>query len=296
MISRLVVRLSSNLAVALLAPQGPASAVSEPSIAPAVAVRAATGVPARGESDFRPREAERTALAVPRLALAGWEPTDLEALLATAVEGPASDDDEERVLPRRRPLLSAGEKRGLILGTALLLATDRTLLGWFDPDLGEPGRSGDGTGQMVSRLGTGLPILLAVALPGAVDGKYGRRTSALAAMAIVNATLVTEGTKFLTGRARPFEAGGSLRFHGPASGYTSFPSGHTSAAFAVATVLGERYRKYRIPLYLLATAVGWARMNSARHYPADVFVGAGVGIVSGRYVLERGARLWSIRF
>jgi membrane-associated phospholipid phosphatase len=64
----------------------------------------------------------------------------------------------------------------------------------------------------------------------------------------------------------------------------------------VATVLGARYRKLRVPLYILAAAVGWARINAARHFPSDVFVGAAVGIYSGRYVLRHGGRLWSIRF
>jgi membrane-associated phospholipid phosphatase len=198
--------------------------------------------------------------------------------------------------PFRRPLLTRRELGGFLLGTVLLAATDRTTVHWLDADLRGPGSPGDGTGQNLSRLGTGLPILFAVTLPAAVDGRYGRRTSALAAMALVNSALATEGLKYLTGRERPWQSGGEIRFHGPGSGFHGFPSGHTAAAVSVATVLGSRYRKYRLPLYLLAAGIGWARVNAARHFPSDVFVAAGIGIYTGRYVLRHGARILSLRF
>jgi membrane-associated phospholipid phosphatase len=224
----------------------------------------------------------------------GWQPTTVEALFEEAERDPWALD-----LPlgaKKPPLVTRTEARAFLLGTALLMATDETTIQWFDPDIAKSGPSGDEGGKSVSQLGTGLPLLTAVALPALVDGRYGRKTSGWTAVALVDATILTEGLKFLTGKERPSQSGGQVRFHGPGSGYDSFPSGHTSAAFAVATVLGGRYRKYRLPLYLLAGAVGWARINSASHFPSDVFVGAGVGIYSGRYVLRHGGRLWSIKF
>jgi undecaprenyl-diphosphatase len=192
--------------------------------------------------------------------------------------------------PQGRRLFTRDELRWLAMGAALLLPSDARTVHLFDPDL-HLHPSGDGEGRFISKLGTGLPMGLAILAPSLVDGKSGRQATRLTAMAVLNATLLTEAVKFLVGKERPDESGGELRFHGPGSGYTSFPSGHTAASFAAATVLGHRYPKYKLAFYLLAAGVGVARINAARHFPSDVFVGATIGIYSGRLVLRRGGKL-----
>ena len=63
----------------------------------------------------------------------------------------------------------------------------------------------------------------------------------------------------------------------------AFPSGHASASFALATVAASKWGwKVGVPACILASFVGFSRMENGSHYLSDVFFGAGLGIVSGR--------------
>lgn len=71
----------------------------------------------------------------------------------------------------------------------------------------------------------------------------------------------------------------------------SFPSGHTSNAFALATV-AERHYGWKIgaPAYLLAGLVGASRVEQDKHHLSDVMAGATLGYIVGRAVVRVNSR------
>ncbi|MBS1878229.1 MAG: phosphatase PAP2 family protein [Actinobacteria bacterium] len=59
---------------------------------------------------------------------------------------------------------------------------------------------------------------------------------------------------------------------------SSFPSGHSASAFGFATGAGAAWPAASAPLRALATVVGYSRVHTGVHYPADVLVGAFLGV------------------
>lgn len=94
--------------------------------------------------------------------------------------------------------------------------------------------------------------------------------------------------KTLVGRTRPSEGGDADEFHG-LSRAQSFPSGHTTEAFAVASVFAARADGWVVPTlaYGLAAGVALARMNDRAHFPSDVLAGAVLGTTIGRSIVHR---------
>ncbi len=101
---------------------------------------------------------------------------------------------------------------------------------------------------------------------------------------------VTNGLlKFAFGRARPYQNTGSSNFQWFEVGndFASLPSGHTTVAFTISTVLSERINRWwaTIPLYGLAAAAGYSRMYHDMHWASDVFLGAAIGYFSGKAIV-----------
>jgi len=83
------------------------------------------------------------------------------------------------------------------------------------------------------------------------------------------------------------------------STYNSFPSGHTAQAFVAATFLHKEYGHksiwYSVGGYAAATTVGAMRVLGNRHWLSDVFVGAGIGMLSTELVYATHQYKWNKR-
>lgn len=97
---------------------------------------------------------------------------------------------------------------------------------------------------------------------------------------VIEALGVTYGLKYAFDRQRPYEKyPGKINPINPEDS-PSFPSGHTAAAFSLATSLSITYPKWYViaPSAVWACGVGFARMNQGVHYPSDVLTGAAIGV------------------
>jgi membrane-associated phospholipid phosphatase len=131
-----------------------------------------------------------------------------------------------------------------------------------------------------------------------------KTTTLLASQAYITGALTESTLKFLTGRQRPYNSDPNAvqakpTFHGPfykttkdANGKklnSSFPSGHTTVAFAAATVYAMEYKnKPLVPIiaYSAATLIGLSRITENKHWATDVLVGAALGYLNGRLVVN----------
>lgn len=109
------------------------------------------------------------------------------------------------------------------------------------------------------------------------DKQLLKNTCTIAAAIAVN-EVVTVALKYSIGRDRPFVTYPDITKKSGA-GSPSFPSGHTSSAFATATSLSLTYPKWYViaPSYAWAGTVGYSRMHLGVHYPSDVLAGAIIG-------------------
>ena len=158
----------------------------------------------------------------------------------------------------------------LLLGV-LLLSPFESLDAWTQhatqssrsPRLDHVAHAATEVGTPATVLGALLGIALFTGAPGPATARY-----ALAVLVPLNATV--EVIKRVTDRTRPDGR------HTPSN--ASFPSSHAANAFALAAVLGRRWRR-GVPVFWVAAAVvGWSRIYLNRHFLSDVLGAAILGV------------------
>ena len=200
--------------------------------------------------------------------------------------------------PTRRParsILVWAELAGVTALAAAAFSSDQSLRNRIaDPH--------DALGRTLSDVGNGVgdgavvyPSLLAVAVGGRLLGKPGMQklgTRALESTLLAGAAALA--LKSIIGRQRPDGSGDNAYVFRPFRAHDiSLPSGHTAVAFALATSLaretGDRWTD--VAFFAAAALTAYSRMHDDRHWASDVVLGAGIGILSARFVHRFQARV-----
>jgi membrane-associated phospholipid phosphatase len=125
---------------------------------------------------------------------------------------------------------------------------------------------------------------------GFTDSSAGHREAWLMLEAAGLSTLSTTLVKFTARREDPYQTSDPNEWG--KSGGASFPSLHTSAAFAIGTVLAEsgsdevRWIR-RVLGYGLGAATAYERLKHNQHWLSDTVAGAAIGISTAHFVMNR---------
>ena len=97
---------------------------------------------------------------------------------------------------------------------------------------------------------------------------------------------LVELVRHLVPRARPFLVLEEAKLLLPYKETMSFPSGHTAFLFGISTIVYFYNKKVGAFLYAISAMGAMARIFMGMHWPADVFVGALVGVFAGIVISE----------
>jgi len=194
-------------------------------------------------------------------------------------DDPIPDGVEDDGIDGLRP-----DTRGRSRFISLVRDMDERVDAWFEPGRGDPAM--DGVAKVITGLGDhGLMWAATTVWRARHTGPERARAVRALTVAGIESTIVNAALKRVVGRSRPDRtgirlAGGGIPVREPTS--TSFPSGHTLAAFCAATVMSQRGdRGGNALLFTSATLVGLSRLHLRAHHASDVLGGAAIGASLG---------------
>jgi membrane-associated phospholipid phosphatase len=196
----------------------------------------------------------------------------------------SAESYDYRVVRFQRPSLSRALIAlgiGAVLTACVWLLVDRHVLAWAE---GVQSEWTESAIRIVNRFGGGVNpgLIVLFFLFAGVCYRERRWVAYAVAMGIagLGAGLAAQIVKHLVGRARP-ELWLGPAHYAPGSS-TSFPSGHTVGAFALAGVLVFASKSWplRVLAFVLAAAVGMSRILAFRHWTSDVTASAVLGLVA----------------
>jgi len=171
------------------------------------------------------------------------------------------------------------------IGTMALITTDR-ITGDEIAESDRPVNSSLFVSRAGSAYGLGAVSATFYLIGRKKNDARARETGLLSAEAFVNSLIVGSALKIITQRARPQAGIERSEFF---DGGDSFPSGHSTQVWSVATVIANEYHDrpvVKFAAYGVATAVSVSRFSGQKHYLSDVLVGSLLGYGIGQYVFH----------
>lgn len=208
-----------------------------------------------------------------------WRIPLLVVMTLCAVIGPATADPT----PATASLFT---RRDLAFGLAAVGFTTATMPGdkWLTHETIEAHSPGEQhLANAFSSLGNGALVFGALAATYGASRLLHHEGLTASVTRIGTSTLVAGATvaalKEGFGRSRPLDSPNDSDDLMPFRGGTSFPSGHTTLAFALATAVTHESHSRWVPwvVYPLASAVAWSRVHEQEHWTSDVVAGAFLG-------------------
>jgi hypothetical protein len=118
--------------------------------------------------------------------------------------------------------------------------------------------------------------------------EYFRETGRMLLEAVIFSGIITDVTKVISGRSRPYTERGPYFYNMFTfnEGSLSFPSGHSTVAFAMSSVLANRIKNVyaTVGLYALSSVTALSRIYSDKHWASDVILGSAIGYFVGDYI------------
>jgi membrane-associated phospholipid phosphatase len=202
---------------------------------------------------------------------------------------PDSTVSERLALPSTgapRPVSLFGRRDGLFalagIGAVAIAAPQDV---WLTHESDESRAPAERTvARLAQPLGNGAVVLPLLAT-GWLAARASGRTAAADAFVRTGVSVGAAGAsalllKELVGRPRPTQSPGDSDDLRPFSGHASFPSGHTTVAFALAAAINREssWRPTPWVTYPLALLVGWSRVHDDAHWTSDVVAGMALGV------------------
>lgn len=181
------------------------------------------------------------------------------------------------------------------LGSAALLAPTSAL----DPAMRSGVQAGYEGGfaryldltNMLGEKNVRIPAAAVFALSLATDDARFQDAAFTSLQSVIYSGVLAGGLKFAAGRMRPFHGEGPYQL-APFEGHKSFPSGHTTTAFALVTPWVLYYpHPATYALFALPAGTALARIAQDKHWPTDVLAGATIGFLTAYWLTERHQQL-----
>lgn len=219
-------------------------------------------------------------------------PSDMDRIDLNYVKGYAKDSGKLLTSPLRWKT-DDWLKVGLVFGgTSALFLADKEIRNFAQKNQNSVASGFAEVGNAIGEPMYIFPAVGAAYLYGTIaDDSKLRRVSMLSLESLTISGAITMGLKTVGGRHRPLTGALPMRWHGPSNGkdYDSFSSGHTSNAFAVATVVAHEYKHKKYvgaAAYSLATLTALARIYDNKHWASDTFFGAALGHFVSKAILS----------